>query len=310
MTVDDRIKLPTVAEQQDPNKKVGESSLPMTEEGIVYFKTRSYEGCSISASKNKDFQHALLTRASGKTATFVGFDFRYAELNDCYFHGATFENCNFTGAKIRRCNFRTATFRNCTFDYVTIEETPLDYRQFARQLPSRPNVAQEILQALRRNAVTLGELKAVRELTLLEVEQEREHLRRAWRMEEAYYVKKYGALSAKFRNRWRAALLWVSSMVWGHGEKISRLIFSCLACIVLLSAVSVMVDVSRDGSLPVSQAGANLWSYMKGNFLDVLGVPSPTSLDQSIWVQTLIACLRIVFGGMFVAYIFRAISRR
>lgn len=310
MSVDDRTMLPVVAEQQNPSKESEESPRPRTEDGIVYFKTRSYESCSIAASRNKDFRHAQLTRVSGKNATFVGFDFRYAELNECYFHGAAFESCNFTGAKIRRCNFRTATFRNCTFDYVTIEETPLDYRQFARQLPSRPNVAQEILQALRRNAVTLGELKAVRELTLLEVEQEREHLRRAWRMEEAYYVSKYGTLSAKLRNRGRATLLWMSSMVWGHGEKISRLIFSCLVCIILLSAISVMIDVSRDGSLTVSQASANLWSYVRGNFLDVLGVSSATSFEQSIWVRSLVACLRIVFGGMFVAYIFRAISRR
>lgn len=153
MSVDDRTMLPVVAEQQNPSKESEESPRPRTEDGIVYFKTRSYESCSIAASRNKDFRHAQLTRVSGKNATFVGFDFRYAELNECYFHGAAFESCNFTGAKIRRCNFRTATFRNCTFDYVTIEETPLDYRQFARQLPSRPNVAQEILQALRRNAV-------------------------------------------------------------------------------------------------------------------------------------------------------------
>ena len=128
MTADDQLMLPAVAEQQDSSKEVDASSRPMTEKGIVYFKARSYGGCSIAASENKDFQHALLTRASGKNATVVGFDFRYAELNDCYFHGATFENYNFTRAKIRRSNFRTTTFRNCTFDYVTIEETPLDYR--------------------------------------------------------------------------------------------------------------------------------------------------------------------------------------
>lgn len=310
VTVKDNTKLPAVTEQHilDPERD-GDSG-PRVEDGIVFFKTRHFERCSIAKSKIKDFKHALLTRASGKDAIFSGVDFRYAELNDCYFHGATFENCNFTGAKIRRCNFRTAAFRDCTFDYITIEETPLDFRQVVKQLPSWPNVAQEILQALRRNAVTLGELKAVRELTLLEVEQEREHLRRALRMQEAYYVNKYGTFSARFRLRTRAALLWMSSVVWGHGEKVSRLILSCLACIALLSLSSVAIDVHRDASLSVTQAGTNLLSHLKGNFLDVLGVSSATSPDQGIWVKTLIACLRIVFGGMFVAYIFRSISRR
>lgn len=310
MTVQDDTKLPALAEQHDHDAEKQGGSAPRVQDGIVFFKTRHFDRCSIAKSRIKDFKHAILTHASGKDAVFSGVDFRYAELSDCYFHGATFENCNFTGTKIRRCNFRTATFRDCTFDYITIEETPLDYRQVVKQLPSRPNVAQEILQALRRNAVTMGEMKAVRELTLLEVEQEREHLRRALKMQEAYYHKKYGTFLAKLRLRGRAALLWMSSVIWGHGEKVSRLILSCITCIVLLSLSSVAVDVYHDELLSVAQAGTNLWSYLRGNFLDVLGVTSATSPDQGLWVKALIACLRIIFGGMFVAYIFRSISRR
>ena len=139
---------------------------PFKKDGIVYFKTRIFDRCSIIDAETSNFQHAIMTHASGKGATFSKFDFRYAELEDCYFHGATFENCDFTGVKIRRCNFRNATFSVCKFNYLTIEETPIDYRQITTQLPSWPNVAQEILQALRRNAVTLGEMKAVRKITV------------------------------------------------------------------------------------------------------------------------------------------------
>ncbi|WP_298937441.1 pentapeptide repeat-containing protein [uncultured Ruegeria sp.] len=310
MTDEDDTKLPAVTETNGIDAKIVVTNPVRSEDGISYFKPRCFESCSIAKSQNKNFQHALLNRASGKGATFSGFDFRYAEMSDCYFHGATFENCNFTGTKIRRCNFRTASFRDCTFDYITIEDTPLDYRQIVKQLPGRPNVAQEILQALRRNAVTLGELKAVRELTLLEVEQEREHLRRASQRQGEYYRKKYGSLSAQLSLRARAFVLWMSSVVWGHGEKVSRLILSCLVCIAVLSFSSVAVDVFRDATLSVPDAGTKLWLYFKNNVLDLLGVSITNAPDQTVWVKASVAILRLVFGGMFVAYIFRSISRR
>lgn len=283
---------------------------PFEKGGIVYFKTRIFDRCSIIEAETSNFQHAVLTHASGKGATFSEFDFRYAELEDCYFHGATFEKCDFTGAKIRRCNFRNATFSDCKFNYLTIEETPIDYRQITTQLPSWPNVAQEILQALRRNAVTLGEMKAVRKITLLEVEQEREHVRRALRREEAYYVKKYSTNTDKLRLWIRRIVLWLSSMLWGHGEKISRLLISCIASIAILSLVSTVADISNDNSLSFSQIRKDLWGYLAGNSLSVLGVSSTISPPQSIWIEAAVACLRIIFGGMLVAYIFRAISRR
>lgn len=310
LTTKDGQKLPTVIPEERPGKSLERSTKPRVEAGIAYFEIRKFEDCSISNSEMVDFKHALLNRASGKGATFRNFDFRYSELTDCYFHGAQFEKCDFTGAKIRRCNFRTARFQDCTFDYITIEETPLDYRQIVKNLPDRPNVAQEILHALRRNAVTQGEQKAVRELTLLEVDQEREHLRRARKGQGRYYSNKYSTISQKLKLRVRAIGLWMSSSVWGHGEKVSRLFFTCLISLFVLSLCSVFVDVFRIPDMSVSDASSRLWSYLVGNLMDLLGTNSASLQTQSVWVSAAVAVMRVIFGGMFVAYIFRAISRR
>ncbi|MEQ5796266.1 pentapeptide repeat-containing protein [Paracoccus sp. NFXS7] len=283
---------------------------PQIEDGIAYFEIKKFVDCSISHSERRDFRHALLSRVSGKGATLSNFDFRYAELTDCYFHGAKFDKCDFTGVKIRRCNFRTATFEDCTFDYITIEETPVDYKQVVKNLPDRPNVAQEILHALRRNAVTQGEQKAVRELTLLEVDQEREHLRRALKGRGEYYRKKYGTLSQKLKLRARAIGLWLSHYVWGHGEKISRLLTTCLISVLLLSLISVTADAFSNPGLSVLDAGSVLMSYVTGNFIDLLGVDSDILPARPVSVTATVAVMRIIFGGMFAAYIFRAISRR
>lgn len=297
-------------EEKKPKNTVEKSGEPRIEDGIAYFKLRKFEDCSISHSEKKDFKHALLSRVSGKGATFFNFDFRYAELTDCYFHGATFEKCNFTGVKIRRSNFRAASFQECTFDYITIEETPLDYKQVVKNLPDYPNVAQEILHALRRNAVTQGEQKAVRNLTLLEVDQEREHLRRALKGQGEYYQKKYRTISQKLGLRARAIGHWISSFVWGHGEKVSRLFFTCLLILIALSLSSVSVDFFRNPSLSLPDAFSSLLSYLIGNLMDLLGVNSANPPTQSAWVNAAVAIMRVFFGGMFVAYIFRAISRR
>jgi len=310
LTAKDEQNLPTALAEERPENAVEQSTKPRVEDGIAYFKIRKFEDCSISNSKMKNFRHALLNRASGKGATFQNFDFRYSELTDCYFHGAQFDKCDFTGAKIRRCNFRTASFQDCTFDYISIEETPLDYRQVVKNLPDRPNVAQEILHALRRNAETQGEQKAVRELTLLEVDQEREHLRRARKGQGAYYRKKYVTISQKLKLRARAIGLWMSSFVWGHGEKVSRLFVTCLVSLIALSLFSVLVDVFRSPDLSVPDASSRLWFYLGGNLMGLLGIDSVDLPTQSVWVSTAVAVMRVVFGGMFVAYIFRAISRR
>jgi hypothetical protein len=310
VTVKDEHKLPTLIEETQPEHSSENSGKPRVEEGIAYFKKRKFEDCSITQSERTYFQHALLNRVSGKSATFSNFDFRYAELTDCYFHGAKFEKCDFTGVKIRRCNFRTASFRDCTFDYITIEETPIDYKQVVRNLPDRPNVAQEILHALRRNAVTQGEQKAVRELTLLEVDQEREHLRRALKDQGEYYRKKYGTWRQKLSLRARVIGLWASSFVWGHGEKISRLLVSCLVSMIVLSLISVLADVFQNPSVSVPEAALSSWSYFVGNIMNLIGVNSGNLPTQPVWVDAIVAVMRVVFGGMFVAYIFRAISRR
>lgn len=286
------------------------SKSPKIVDGIAYFTRRVFEDCSISKSTNQNFKHAFLNRASGKGAVFSGVDFRYSELTDCYFHGARFENCNFTGAKIRRSNFRAATFENCKFDYLTIEDTPVDYRQVVKNLPDRPNVAQEILHALRRNAVTQGEMKAVRDLTILEVNQEREHLRRALKGQGEYYRKKYSTFFTKIKLRGRAVSLWLGSVLWGHGEKISRLAIACLVSILLLSGYSVGSDVLSSPSLTVIEATSRFATYSKENFLNLLGTLQNATPSQSVGVDAAIAILRLIFGGMFVAYIFRTISRR
>ncbi|WP_417480528.1 pentapeptide repeat-containing protein [Maricaulis maris] len=304
--------LPAIVEDKRSNlgTESFEPTRPYEHEGIAFFAPKVFERCSIKNSTRKDFKNSELINVSGKGAQFDSFDFRYASLEDCYFHGAHFENCNFTGAKIRRCNFRTATFQNCRFEYITIDETPIDYKQIIKQLPARPNVAQEIIQSLRRNSVTLGEAKEVRQLTLLEVEQEREHLKRARKRQEAYYVKKYGSLSDQLNVRFRSLCLWASSKVWGHGEKLSNLIISCLISVLILSFIAVIAQVHQNPATTVSSAWALLWVHMKANILEVLGASSTEVKNQSVYIIAALSVLKITFGGMFVAYIFRAVSRR
>ena len=125
MTDQNKMQLPAVTGESFEAEEIIRRR-PYEEDGIVYYRPKKFERCSIKSSKTKDFRNADLVSVSGKSGLFDGFDFRYADMQDCYFHEAQFENCNFTGAKIRRCNFRTATFRNCRFEYITIDETPID----------------------------------------------------------------------------------------------------------------------------------------------------------------------------------------
>lgn len=287
-----------------------QNTTPSENAGIKFYSARIFEHCNISKSSQKDFRQSIMRKVSGKNARFENFDFRYVDMEDCYFHGAHFENCDFTGVKMRRCNFRSATFGTCKFDYMNIDETPIDNKQIIKQLPDAPNIAREITQSLRRNSVTLGEIAEVRTLTLLEIKQEQEHLRRAIKGNGDYYQKKYGRWSDQFTLRYRLAKLNLSSVVWGHGERLSNLVISSIVVIGILSAISVSIDIHSSSEISVSEAWKNLRGYFFQNLKDFVGVTSVNSIPQNGLITWIIAFSRIIFTGMFVAVIFRSLSRR
>jgi hypothetical protein len=278
--------------------------------GIVQYPEKALSRCDISKSESKNFRHYEMDYVSAKGATFKDFDFSYAVMTDCYFHNARFVNCKFTGSRFFRCNFRQVKFQGCDFRYIDANETKISAEEVIANLPDYPNIAREILQVMRRNANSLGDVKGARRLVIGELDQRKEHLRRAIRGQGEYYKEKYGGFRAKTRLITELILLKLDSFAWGHGEKIWKIIFPILVLILASSMVHAYVWWKENsGALP-----AQIFSYFSDGigyyFSLFLSVDVAPLSPRVLWIEWLIAAIRLIALGMLISSLFRWLSHR
>lgn len=259
---------------------------------------------------SQDFRHYEMDYVSAKGATFEDFDFSYSVMTDCYFHNARFINCKFTGARFFRCNFREAKFEGCDFRYIDANETKISADEVIANLPDYPNIAREILQVMRRNANSLGDVRDARRMVMCELDQRKEHLRRAIRGQGAYYKKKYGSLGAKLRLIAELSLLKLDSFAWGHGERIWKMIVPILLLICASSAIHTYIGwkgnsgTSPDQTLSSFIGGVRYYSSI---FLSVDVAPAS---QRILWIEWIIAVVRLIALGMLISSLFRWLSHR
>lgn len=279
-------------------------------ENIVQYSSKVYELCDISKATNTNFRHAHFQYVSGKGAFFREVDFSYAVMTDCYFHNAKFFNCNFTGARMYRCNFRGAEFELCDFRYIDANETRISTSQVLNNMPDYPNIGREVAQVMRRNATSLGDAEASRRFVLYELDQRKEHIRRALRGEGNYYKTKYGSFKSKLLLRLSRAFLMLDSLVWGHGEKVWRLVLSSF---ILVALASLVPTYQWWGQNAGSAIGA-LWGEYKVAFVHYLNfflsIENSAKFPRYWGVELTLAIARIVFLGMLISVLFRWLSHR
>lgn len=286
-----------------PNGEAGKT-------GIVRYPNKALSRSDISSSISQDFRHYEMNYVSAKGATFEEFDFSYSVMTDCYFHNARFINCKFTGARFFRCNFREANFERCDFSYIDANETKISADEIIANLPDYPNIAREILQVMRRNANSLGDVRDARRLVICELDQRKEHLRRAIRGQGEYYKKKYGGFGAKFKLIAELSFLKLDSFAWGHGEKIWKMIFPILLLICASSAVDTYIGwkgnsgTLQDQTLPSFIGGMRYYSSI---FLSVDVAPAS---PRVLWIEWIIAVVRLIALGMLISSLFRWLSHR
>src|SRR5207244_4269570 len=122
---------------------------------------------------------------------------------------AKFIRCKFTGCRFQECNFRGARFTQCDFKYSSFDKTVVPHKELIACAPEWPNVRKDLMQVLRVNAETLGDVEAQRGYIREEMEARREHLRRARARREQYYIDKYSGAGNWVSIRWQSLLLWI-----------------------------------------------------------------------------------------------------
>jgi hypothetical protein len=255
------------------------------------------------------YQHFHLTDVGAKGTHLKKVDFAYTVITRGYFHNAIFEECSFVGAHLIDCNFRQATLINCDFRYAHISGTRITTEQVLRNLPDEPNIRSELLQILRTNAQELGDTKSARAYILQELAARREHWRRAWRPNGNYYRKKYGGLRNQTLVLLRYIGLSLDSLLWGHGEKVWKIVIPISALIVFAAIISTIAGSSgtTDTVAEVTGRFCDALIYHVSGFLEVA---SDSQVPTPLWLHWLIAIGRFLTFGVVVSVLFRRLSHR
>lgn len=256
---------------------------------------------------DRDFSHSRLDNTGAKKLTFRGCDFSYCDFTQAYFHGCSFEECNFTGARFTECNFRSARFVACRFEYSTFKSTIISSEQLLRNLPSWPNVRRDLLTALRLNADSVGDAEAARKFVREELKASREHWKKAREAREGYYAAKYGGWRQRVEVYWRSIALWVDWHLWGHGEYPWRLLRAMAMGLVVAALLSASADSRLGIDSSVAAGAAVIWEH----FVDVTKSFVGMEVRRTpVFLAVILSFLRYLALGLFIAVLYRRLSRR
>lgn len=264
----------------------------------------------IEKDDTNSYKHAIMTDVRGKNGIFENVDFSYCVMQRGYFHKAVFRNCKFIGSRIIDSNFRSAEFFGCNFNYADFTGTRIDTDEILKNLPDEPNIRRELLQILRKNAISMGDVSSGRKFVLAEIAAKKEHLRRAWNQEEKYYREKYPGNWNRFVIGVRRFGLALDSFLWGHGEKLWKMLIS-ISVLLFISALYSTYKFGVNAEDPTFSSVYGFFFrafiYYTNLFLDVQGdqkIPVVLGLD---WIVVLSRYLAL---GVLIAGLFRWLSHR
>jgi Pentapeptide repeats (9 copies) len=278
--------------------------VPITREieGPEYFNVAFPDGMT-----NEVLTHGLFEDVAGNDVTFDNVDFSFSRFVRGYFHGATFVNCRFTGCQFESCNFRRASFSQCDFKYTSFSQTIVPVKEIIVSAPEWPNVRRGLMQILRANAESMGDMEAARAFVREEMKARREHLRRARDQQEEYYIRKYGGFWRQLQVRWEGLLLWLDRNLLGYGEHIGRAVAG--TCILLIVVAIVQCVATIDTSTSIGVELWNFWDALRYVAYLLLDMPETAARQPEI-IAVIVVVLRYFLLGLLVAALFRTLSHR
>ena len=248
------------------------------------------------ATCNADLSKKQLERIYAVDKTFVNVSFSKSVLTSCYFRNCSFIECDFSGATMVKCNFKGASFEGCIFKYTSWERTLIDDGLLDSCLPSEENLARDLVRSLRVNFAEVGNYQAVNHAASIEVALTGQHLKNAACSRQSYYRKKYRGW-----NRVRqvyAYLKWLAlDLLWGNGESLFRVVASGVMVVTL---VAVWRFISKP-EMGLAQAFLVSLAHFFGVEHETAVSPVPSIL---------LAAVRFVLFGLFMAILIKRLSRR
>lgn len=269
---------------------------------------KKIDDCSILKDLTKeDLKNTIFLNLDAKERKFENCDFSFSRFENGYFRNAQFFNCKFIGTSFVECNFRNSKFELCKFDYIKIIRTHIDVVEVLRNMPSYPNVRRDYLREHRVNAESVGDGISARKYIMEELSAERQHWSNAIDRKSEYYAQHYSGFLNQTKAWWKQIWLWLDWNIWGHGEAPTKLIFTSLIFILVVSGwcFSNLFNLEMNSGEAINLFKQTLVEVLNS----FLGLSSETHYLTTI--QNVIVRLgHIVFLGLVINLLYRKISRR
>lgn len=270
---------------------------------------------------NQRFDNQPLDGAKFAHCTFANISFKGADLRSCVFSACVFEGCYFRETKIRDCHFPATRFIDCEFVRPKISGGGFAFSRFVRSvppydffelnLPQEPNLCRDLTNNLANEAGQLGMEKDARRYRLRSIEEAELTLSRGWRWKDEY-------AATHFRTEVERARAWLQLMasrlnglIWGHGERIRRLLGSLAIVAGLVGPL--LLFLARDHlHAPPGQdlATVDYWTLSAASVINSPGVARVDVTGVAQWIVIAESATGLLFFGLFVTYVFRAVTRR
>lgn len=170
-----------------------------------------------------------------KGAKLIDCNLSQAMFSECYFRRTVFQGCEIVNAKFESCDFPNARLEASRLDYARFRHCEINLASIAFRDDGNPQVLRRVCHNLKLNAMSMGHLGDVSELSYMEKTYERHVL-----FDQAFGRR--GASRGGFRAiaRWLDAL--VLNWVWGYGERPWRLFLAGLGAIYFFAALQYALD--------------------------------------------------------------------
>jgi hypothetical protein len=285
---------------------VGRERVNFPEDGdadSVTDKMIAAQRLDLTKIKNRRVSHCTFANVSFKEAELTNSEFLDCAFINCYFRKTRLVNCRFIGSKFYDCEFPRVAVQSCDFKYARFFNCGIPYDEMEHNLPSEPNLREELTAGMALAAETVGSTKDARNYRLAAVAAREDHLTAAvlaastWYKEHYPPLRRLAACAQLFSSK-------INGLLWGHGERPGVLLRNLLVLAVIV--FPYLLWVNGGSSVTV---GDVLWLSVT-TIIPVDGMDSAATTTATRLILAVEAFCGIVIAGLFVTLLLRSVVNR
>jgi hypothetical protein len=282
--------------------------------------TEHRDGATDCLFINQLFDGQTLTEGLYVRCTFANVSFKGATLDhvrfsacvfeDCYLRETTFKECKFSGTRFINCDFIKPTIIGCDFKYARFKGCFPPFDEMDRNLPKEWNIRADMAANLSKESEGSGDGKEARKYLLDAIRSNERHLRTASKAPTNYYKDHFPNWTDRRAAWFRWAVSRLNGFIWGYGERGFALFRSVFLTIALFFALFWITQESIHTAAG-QEANAGDWVWLSA--ASIVSNSAATGLTVDGWARAFVlleGAAGLLLLGLFVTYVYRAVTRR